>query len=88
MGKNWRLGSLIYCEGLGTRLGIKPVSDEAKEQDGGGGGQAYMYVLFLLQVKCMVLFVTHYPVLAKLEEAYPSSVGNFHMAYFEAEESS
>ena len=36
----------------------------------------------------MTLFVTHYPLLAELEQQFPAAVGNFHMAYVEAEESS
>lgn len=41
-----------------------------------------------LQVKCLTLFVTHYLLLGELEVKYPKMVGNFHMAYVEAEESS
>lgn len=41
-----------------------------------------------IQVKCFVLFVTHYPLLADLEPKYPQMVANFHMAYVEVEESS
>ncbi len=40
------------------------------------------------QVKCMTLFVTHYPLLANLEQSYPQLVGNFHMAYMSTEDSS
>ena len=29
--------------------------------------------------------MTHYPVLAQLEQLYPGTVGNFHMSYVEAE---
>lgn len=34
-----------------------------------------------LQVKCMTLFVTHYPPLCELEHLYPQHVGNYHMAF-------
>ena len=39
-----------------------------------------------VQVKCLTLFVTHYPLLGELETKHPGAVGNFHMAYVEAEE--
>ena len=39
-------------------------------------------------MKCLTLFVTHYPLLGELETKYPGAVGNFHMAYVEAEGSS
>ena len=41
---------------------------------------------FFPQVRCLTLFVTHYPVIVELEEKYPLSVGNFHMAYVEVED--
>ena len=34
-----------------------------------------------LQVKCLTLFVTHYPVLSELEQLYPDSVANYHMSF-------
>jgi len=34
-----------------------------------------------LQVKCLTLFVTHYPPLCELELLYPQHVGNYHMAF-------
>ena len=37
------------------------------------------------QVKSLTLFVTHYPVLAQIEDTFPGTVGNFHMAYVETE---
>ena len=53
---------------------------------------AYMFSFALLclthQVKSLTLFVTHYPVLAQLETTFPGTVGNFHMAYVEAETTS
>ena len=53
---------------------------------------AYMFSFALLclthQVKSLTLFVTHYPVLAQLEATFPGTVGNFHMAYVEAETTS
>ena len=37
------------------------------------------------KIGCFTLFVTHYPLLAQLEKAYPGLVGNYHMAFFEEE---
>ena len=45
-------------------------------------------LLAFLQVKSYVLFVTHYPLLAELEQTYSQTVANFHMAYVEVESSS
>lgn len=45
-------------------------------------------VVVCLQVKALTLFVTHYPVLAEMENTHPGTVGNFHMAYVEAETAS
>ena len=45
-------------------------------------------VIYILQVKSFVLFVTHYPLLSELEGQYPQSVANFHMAYVEVEDTS
>ena len=42
----------------------------------------------LLQVKSLVLFVTHYPLLTELEQRYPLIVANYHVAYVEVEDSS
>ena len=50
-------------------------------------GQVRHY-LFDFQVKSLVLFLTHYPLLAELEQKYPQTVANFHMAYVEVEDSS
>uniref|UniRef100_A0A673MAN6 DNA mismatch repair protein MSH3 n=1 Tax=Sinocyclocheilus rhinocerous TaxID=307959 RepID=A0A673MAN6_9TELE len=36
---------------------------------------------FIRDVKCMTLFVTHYPPLCELEHLYPQNVGNYHMAF-------
>lgn len=36
-------------------------------------------------IRCFTIFVTHYPLLAQLEEVYPSVVGNYHMAFMEHE---
>ncbi|XP_030832222.1 DNA mismatch repair protein Msh3 [Strongylocentrotus purpuratus] len=33
------------------------------------------------EVKCLTLFVTHYPPLAELSDHYPTQVGNFHMSF-------
>ena len=38
-------------------------------------------------IDCFTFFVTHYPILAQLEHAYPGKVGNYHMAFFEEEKS-
>jgi DNA mismatch repair protein MSH3 len=37
----------------------------------------------LTHVKACTLFVTHYPLLARLQDTYPHLVRNFHMAYVE-----
>ena len=34
-----------------------------------------------LQVRCLTLFVTHYPMLAEFQCLYPDIVGNFHMSF-------
>ena len=34
-----------------------------------------------LQVRCLTLFVTHYPMLAEFQRLYPDVVGNFHMSF-------
>lgn len=34
-----------------------------------------------LQVRCLTLFVTHYPPLCELEKLYPCHVGNYHMSF-------
>ncbi|XP_064608529.1 DNA mismatch repair protein Msh3-like [Liolophura sinensis] len=36
---------------------------------------------FITQVKCLTLFVTHYPSLAEFEKIYPEHVNNFHMSF-------
>uniref|UniRef100_W5KL83 DNA mismatch repair protein n=1 Tax=Astyanax mexicanus TaxID=7994 RepID=W5KL83_ASTMX len=36
---------------------------------------------FIRDVKCLTLFVTHYPPLCELEKLYPLHVGNYHMAF-------
>ncbi|NP_001103184.1 DNA mismatch repair protein Msh3 [Danio rerio] len=36
---------------------------------------------FIREVRCMTLFVTHYPPLCELEHLYPQHVGNYHMAF-------
>ena len=35
----------------------------------------------LLQIKCLTLFVTHYPLVTELEEQHAAAVANFHMGY-------
>ncbi|XP_036454840.1 DNA mismatch repair protein Msh3 [Colossoma macropomum] len=36
---------------------------------------------FIRDVRCLTLFVTHYPPLCELEKLYPQHVGNYHMAF-------
>uniref|UniRef100_A0AAR2IRX9 DNA mismatch repair protein MSH3 n=1 Tax=Pygocentrus nattereri TaxID=42514 RepID=A0AAR2IRX9_PYGNA len=36
---------------------------------------------FIRNVRCLTLFVTHYPPLCELEKLYPQHVGNYHMAF-------
>ncbi|CAG8641871.1 606_t:CDS:10 [Paraglomus brasilianum] len=40
---------------------------------------------FIEKIKCMTLFVTHYPSLAKLVHEFQGIVGNYHMGFLEAE---
>ncbi|CAC5363938.1 MSH3 [Mytilus coruscus] len=42
---------------------------------------------FIKQVKCLTLFVTHYPVLSELEQTYPNVVQNHHMSFMVNEDS-
>lgn len=35
------------------------------------------------RIGCFTMFVTHYPLLAKLQDRYPKLVGNYHMAFME-----
>ncbi|KAF7687326.1 DNA mismatch repair protein Msh3 isoform X1 [Silurus meridionalis] len=43
---------------------------------------AYATLEFLIRdVRCLTLFVTHYPPLCELEKLYPCHVGNYHMAF-------
>ena len=37
-------------------------------------------------MKCFTLFVTHYPLLAKLQEEFPSIVGNYHMSFITSDD--
>ena len=39
-----------------------------------------------MQVRSLVLFVTHYPPLGELEGVHPGVVRNYHMAYVEAKD--
>ena len=39
------------------------------------------------QVKCLVLFVTHYPLIAELESLSPAHVSNYHMSYVSIDDS-
>jgi DNA mismatch repair protein MSH3 len=36
------------------------------------------------EIRCMTLFVTHYPVLGQLASVYPNTVGNYHMDFVAA----
>ncbi|XP_066511228.1 DNA mismatch repair protein Msh3 isoform X2 [Hoplias malabaricus] len=40
---------------------------------------------FIRNVRCLTLFVTHYPPLCELEKLYPQNVGNYHMAFLLSE---
>ncbi|XP_052792557.1 DNA mismatch repair protein Msh3-like [Mya arenaria] len=42
---------------------------------------------FVKEVDCFTLFVTHYPILAELEDKFPGRVSNYHMSFFVHEES-
>lgn len=42
---------------------------------------------FITNVKCVILFVTHYPSLGKLEEEFPENVSNGHMGFMETGDS-
>lgn len=48
--------------------------------------QSYHKLIACIQVCCLTLFVTHYPLIIKLEEEYLGTVANFHMAYIPVEE--
>ncbi|XP_069137452.1 DNA mismatch repair protein Msh3-like [Argopecten irradians] len=37
---------------------------------------------FIQKVKCLCLFVTHYPILSELEHQFVGKVNNFHMSFF------
>ncbi|OWF46885.1 DNA mismatch repair protein Msh3-like [Mizuhopecten yessoensis] len=37
---------------------------------------------FIQKVKCLCLFVTHYPMLSEFEHKFPGIVQNFHMSFF------
>uniref|UniRef100_A0A8C4NFI4 MutS homolog 3 (E. coli) n=1 Tax=Eptatretus burgeri TaxID=7764 RepID=A0A8C4NFI4_EPTBU len=37
---------------------------------------------FICEVKCLTLFVTHYPLACDLETQYPGIVSNYHMSFF------
>nr|KAG5696312.1 hypothetical protein BaRGS_027922 [Batillaria attramentaria] len=37
--------------------------------------------IFTRLVRCLSLFVTHYPMLAEFQQSFPDTVGNFHMAF-------
>ncbi len=40
-----------------------------------------LYYVVLMQVKCLTLFVTHYPLLAEIADTYPNNVTNYHMSF-------
>lgn len=43
---------------------------------------AYATLHYLItQVRCLTLFVTHYPLLGEFQQQFPDTVGNFHMAF-------
>jgi DNA mismatch repair protein MSH3 len=39
------------------------------------------FIFAFVQIKCITLFVTHYPVIVQLENEFPGHVANFHMGY-------
>ncbi|EFA84229.1 DNA mismatch repair protein [Heterostelium album PN500] len=45
---------------------------------------AYSSLRYIIEKKqCFCLFVTHYPLLAELENQYPTTVANYHMGFIE-----
>jgi DNA mismatch repair protein MSH3 len=40
---------------------------------------------FIVDIRSLTLFVTHYPTLANFESTYPGLVGNIHMGFIEQE---
>ncbi|KAL5727562.1 hypothetical protein ACHQM5_000745 [Ranunculus cassubicifolius] len=46
---------------------------------------AYATLHYLLEKKCMTLFVTHYPKIADIKKEFPSSVGSYHVSYLTSE---
>lgn len=52
-----------------------------------GSAIAYATLKYLVEhIQCFSLFVTHYPILAKLEPQYPLKIANFHMAFMSNED--
>ena len=50
---------------------------------------AYSVLDYMISsIKAMTLFVTHYPILAQMERAYPGEVVNAHMKFEEATDGS
>uniref|UniRef100_A0A8C4NFC8 MutS homolog 3 (E. coli) n=1 Tax=Eptatretus burgeri TaxID=7764 RepID=A0A8C4NFC8_EPTBU len=43
---------------------------------------SWVRLFFCVQVKCLTLFVTHYPLACDLETQYPGIVSNYHMSFF------
>lgn len=40
-----------------------------------------VFMLVVLQVKCLTLFVTHYPAVVQLQSDIPNNIANYHMGY-------
>jgi len=48
---------------------------------------AYATLKYIVEkINCFCLFVTHYPLLAQLENQYPKQIGNYHMGFIEEKE--
>jgi hypothetical protein len=43
--------------------------------------QLFLLFVVVLQIRCLTLFVTHYPLLANLSVLFPRVVENYHMAF-------
>jgi len=49
-----------------------------------GTAIAFSTLEYLISTKkCFTLFVTHYPLLAELEQKYQTQIGNYHMSFLE-----
>ena len=60
------------------------IIDELGRGTGTNDGSAIAYASLdhlVTQIKCVTLFVTHYPAVVELAEIFPENVVNFHMDY-------